>query len=110
MLAPVGGVLIFLLAFLVLVSAGAAFVVAVDSIVDRHLTLAQRAIGLSLSVGIIPATLIGIYIAVSLGVIGDPPTATDRIVALIATVAFVLSLLAVRPRAWQIMKKNEWKP
>lgn len=110
MLAPVGGVLIFLLPVLVLITAGVAFVVAVDSVTDRQLTLPQRAIGLLLAVGVIPATLLGIYVAVSLGFFDDAPTATDRVLTIAATMAWVLSLMAVRQRAWAIMKKNDWKP
>ena len=110
MLAPVGGVLIFLLPLLFLVSVGAAFVVVVDSVTDRHLTREQRLIGLLMSVAVIPAGILGVYIAGSLGSLGDPPTATDRFVTLAATLAFVLVLWAVKRRVWQIRKKTEWNP
>lgn len=111
MLTPfVGTLLIFLLIPAALLMAGAAFVVAVDSVVDRHLTPAQRAIGLSMAVGIIPATLLGIYGAGSLGVFDDALNGTERFLTVVGTVAWVVSLRAVKPRAWAIMKKNDWTP
>lgn len=109
-LAPVCGVLIFLLPILFLVSVGAAFVVVVDSVTDRDLTLEHRLIGLLLSAAVIPAGILGVYIAGAIGYFDDAPTAFVRVVTLVATVVSVLALLAVKPRAWKILKKNEWKP
>lgn len=104
------GPMIFFIVPLFLVSVGAAFVVAVDSVTDRDLTLEQRLTGLLLVVAVIPAAILGIYIADAIGDLDDPPTVTGRILAFAATVVSVAALLALRPRAWKILKKNEWKP
>jgi hypothetical protein len=104
------GPMIFFIVPVFLVSVAAAFVVAVDSVVDRHLTLEQRLIGLFLVVAVIPAALLGFLIADAIGDVGEAPTVTERVIALALTVVSVSLLLALKPRAWQILKKTEWKP
>jgi hypothetical protein len=105
-LAPVAGVVIFMLPPLLLVLAGAAFVAAVDSVVDRHLTFEQRLIGLLLVAAVIPAGFLSIYIFASLGLL-EGATAFERVVTLAAAVVWVVALLALKPRAWKILKKTE---
>lgn len=95
-----GGPAVFLLPILFLVAVGAAFVVVVDSITDRDLTLEHRLIGLLLSAAVIPAAILGIHIAAAIGYFDDEPTASARVVALVATVVSVLVLLAVKPRCF----------
>ena len=105
-----GGLLIFLVPPLFLIAVAAAFIVVVDSVTDRDLTREQRLIGLSLSAGAILAGLLAALIADSFGYFGERGTATVLVLTLAGTIAWVLVLMAVKPRAWQITKKNEWKP
>lgn len=108
---PLGGPLIFLLPGLFLIAVVPAFIVAVDSVTDRHLNREQRLIGLALSAAVIPAAMVAVLVAANLGYFGGPMLLRDGLPTLGATVAWVLVLLAVRAKAWLITKKtNEWKP
>lgn len=105
-----GGTLIFLLPGLFLIGVGAAFIVVVDSVTDRHLTPQQRLIGLSLAVGPVLAGALAIFILGSIDDFGDPGTAVIIVATLAGAIAWVLVLMAIKPRAWAITKKTEWKP
>jgi hypothetical protein len=111
MLMPtLGGPLIFLLPGLFLIAVIPAFIVAVDSFTDRHLTREQRLIGLALSAAVIPAAIVAALVATNLGYFSSPMTVLGGLLTLAAIAAWVLVLLVIRPKAWRITKKSEWKP
>ena len=110
LMATLGGPLIFLMIPVFLVAVAVGFFVLVDVFTDRHLTLAQRVIGGSLVVAIVPAALIGAAVADALGAFNQRPSTEMRVLSFAAAILAAIALLWVRPRAWQILKHHEWKP
>jgi hypothetical protein len=111
MLMPVTGPVFFLIPPLLLIAIAAAFVVLVDAITDRGVPGQQRRHALLLTAAVIPSTLLAIFLAGPMTATGiDPRTVPQRLLPLAAIPVWVLLLLAVKPKVWQITKKSEWKP
>jgi hypothetical protein len=111
MLMPATAPVFFLIPPLLLIAVGAAFVVLVDAITDRGVPGEQRRHALLLSVSVIPALFLSIFLVGPMTATGiDPRTTLEKLLPLAAIPVWVMVCLRVKPAVWKITKKSEWKP